>query len=224
MQSSTVSSLDLKLCRLLSKKYFNIFLTKRKTPSHSPLCESIETESVLAEAKEPRDNQVPSIQVAKGQLLADDQEAAALTPTTAEPAPAQAQTTPTSKDVGDTAPAVPALEGATEADDRSLHPLLGIGLVEGQGLGEVRQADIATTLDILQHFFGAGLVIVLEVLVGHLGLTLATHRKMLWTQAVGHEDVLVTVDAAISRIVVVDQRLQELAEDEDLQVIGQSFG
>lgn len=157
----------------------------------------------------------------QGQLLADDEEAAALIPTKADPVPVQVQAKATSKDIGDTTLTVPALDGATKADDRSLHTLLGVGLVIGHGLSEVRQADVAPTFDSTEDFLGSRLVVIFEVLVGHLSLTLASDRKMLRTQAVGHEDVLIAVDATVDRIIVLDQHLAELPEDEDLQVIGQ---
>lgn len=158
--------------------------------------------------------------MAKVRLLADDEEAAALNPPVTEQMPAQVQAVAEGTDIGDKALAVLVLNGAAETDDRSLHALPRIGIVEVHGLGKVRQPDITSTLDVRQNFLGSGLVVIFEVIVDHITLTLALHREMLRTQAVVDVDVLVTIDAAVSRIVVVNPRLEELVEDEGVQVIG----
>ncbi len=145
-------------------------------------------------------------------------------PTKTKPVPVQAQALVLviiGLNAGDTTLPVPGLDSAAETDDRSDHSLLRIGLVVVPGLGEVRHTDVAPSLDGTEHFLRGGFVVELEVIVDHLTLTLASDREMLRTQVFGHESVLVTVEAVVGRIVVVDQRLAELAEDEDLQVIGQ---
>lgn len=147
------------------------------------------------------------------------QEAAAPTPTTVEPVPVQVQAEPIGIDVGDTALIVPVLDGATEADDRSDHALLGVGLVIVPSLGEIRQADVAMAFDFVENFLRGGFVVELEIAVNYLCLTTAPNREMLRMQVVGHEDVLITLDTMVSRIIVVDQRLAELTKDESLQVV-----
>lgn len=105
-------------------------------------------------------------------------------------------------DARDTATAKQEHERAAQADHRILILLLGMSIEEVFGLGSIRTAYVATTLNLIEHFLRSRLVVERDVVVGDLGLTFPVDREMIGCEVAVDVGIIALADLLPARVVI----------------------
>lgn len=129
---------------------------------------------------------------------------------------AEAQAVEAGTDAGHAATAAELLERAAEAGHGRLVALVGVGLVEGPGVGEVGVLDLEL-LRGLEPLLGGGRLAALEVAEGPLDLALPLDLEVLRLDSpIDVVDLAALLgDRQVVRIIVVHLDLEGLGETED---------